>query len=281
VSSAPLHGLLYGHGHMGRLHRARLEAREGIRLSIVDPAQGMVASTERPDFAVIATPTDEHIRIAGPLLEAGIPCLVEKPLAFSAEEARTVAHHPHLFVGHSERFNPALEAVAQVRPRYIEAERLSPFRSRSTDIDVVSDLMIHDLDLAMHFLGGELKDVRAVGVGVVSGCTDIARARLELGDGVASLCASRVSQKPVRRIRLFEDGLYWSVDLLEGRVSRVRWGEKELSGEPVAVPIGDALEREHEAFLSMVRGEAPAQVSGAEALAVLELAEAIRGAIQS
>jgi predicted dehydrogenase len=266
---------------MGRLHRARLEAREGIRLSVVDPAQGLEAPTGSADFAVIATPTREHIRVARPLLEAGIPCLVEKPLAASAEEARSVAHHPHLFVGHSERFNPALQTVSEVRPRYLEAERLSPFRTRSTDIDVVSDLMIHDLDLALQFLGKELRDVRAVGVGVISGCTDIARARLELGEGVASLSASRVSRKPVRRLRLFEDGIYWSVDLLEGRVTRVRWGEQELSGEPVPVAPGDALEREQDAFLAMVRGEEPARISGLDALAVLELAEVIRGAIEA
>ena len=277
MSPAPLHGLLLGHGHMGRLHRLRMEARADIRLTVVDPSQGLEAPSQlRPDFALIATPTSEHVRLARPLLEAGVPCLVEKPLASTASEARLIAHHPHLFVGHSERFNPALEPVAHVRPRYLEAERLSSFQARSTDIDVVADLMIHDLDLALQFLGGEASDVRAVGVGVVSGRTDIARARVEFSGGVASLCASRVSREPVRRLRLFEDGIYWSVDLLAGRITRVRWGEQELSGEPVSVPLGDALEREHQSFLAMVRGETSAEVSGSDALRVLQLAESIR-----
>ena len=259
-----------------------MEEHAGIRLSVVDPAQGLEASAaDVPDFAIIAAPTPEHVRLAGPLLERGVPCLVEKPLASSSAEARHIAHHSHLFVGHSERFNPALEPVAHVRPRYLEAERLAPFKSRSTETGVVADLMIHDLDLARHFLGSQLDDVRAVGVGVVSGSTDIARARLELGAGVASLCASRVSREPVRRLRLFEDGLYWSVDLLAGRITRVRWGEQELSGEPVPVPSGDALSREHRAFLAMVRGETEAAVSGRDALAVLELAEQIDAAIQT
>ena len=282
MSKTALHGLLLGHGHMGQLHRTRLEDRPDIRLTVVDPAQGLEAPAQlRPDFAVIATPTSAHVELAGPLLEAGIPCLVEKPLASTAREARLIAHHPHLFVGHSERFNPALEPVAHVQPRYLEAERLAPFRARSTDIDVVADLMIHDLDLAVQFLGSKTQDIRAVGVGVVSGCTDITRARVEFSQGVASLCASRVSREAVRRLRLFEDGIYWSVDLLAGRITRVRWGEQELSGEPVAVPRGDALQREHHAFLAMVRGEAASEVSGADALKVLELAEAIRQAQDS
>ena len=120
----------------------------------------------------------------------------------------------------------------------------------------------------------------AVGVGVVSGSTDIARARIELGRGVASLSASRVSREPIRRLRLFEDGIYWSVDLLKHRITRVRWGEQELSGEPVPVPPGDALQREHESFLQLVRGQ-PAEVSGTDALEVLSLSEQIRAAVQS
>ena len=266
---------------MGRLHRKRLEERVDIQIKVIDPDQGLdIPNGIQPDFAIIATPTTEHVSIAQPLLERGIPCLVEKPLAPNTKDAVAIAHHPHLFVGHSERFNPALIPVAHVRPRYMEAERLSPFRARSTDIDVVADLMIHDLDLARHFLGTPVSDVRAVGVGVVSGSTDIARARIELGSGVASLSASRVSREPVRRLRLFEDGIYWSVDLLQNRITRVRWGEQELSGEPVPVPTGDALQREHESFLQLVRGQSQAEVSGQDAMEVLSLSERIREAVR-
>ena len=267
---------------MGRLHRKRLEERDDVQIKVIDPEQGLsVPAGIQPDFAIIAAPTSEHVAIAQPLLEKGIPCLVEKPLAPSTKDAQAIAHYPHLFVGHSERFNPALIPVAHVRPRYMEAERLSPFRSRSTDIDVVADLMIHDLDLARYFLGTPVTDVRAVGVGVVSGSTDIARARIELGSGVASLSASRVSREPIRRLRLFEDGIYWSVDLLKNQITRVRWGEQELNGEPVPVPMGDALQREHASFLQLVQGQAQAEVSGQDALEVLLLSEKIREAVQT
>lgn len=284
--AARLRGLLYGHGHMGRHHARRLAERGDVDLRVVDPAQGLPAPT-RPDadFAVVATPTATHVDVAGPLLAAGIPTLVEKPIAADLAGARALAANDGLCAGHIERFNPALAAVAHVRPRFVEAQRLSAWPApstpgaRGTDTDVLADLMLHDLDLALRFLPGEVSDVRAVGAGVLSAHPDIAKARLEIGGGVADLTASRVSRRSVRVLRLVEDGVYWSVDLRARTVTKVRWGAGELDGEEVAVPAGDALVREHAAFLEAVRSGGPMPVPGAEAVRVLAVVEAVRRAL--
>jgi len=265
---------------MGRLHASRLSARDDVSIDVIDPDQGLAAAGPW-DFAVVATPTTTHLDVAVPLLERGVACLVEKPLAADVAEARALAAWPRLSVGHIERFNPAMAVVAHVRPRFVEAERLAPFPARGTDTDVVRDLMIHDLDLALLLLPGEVTDLRAIGAGVLTGRPDIANARLEIATApgtepaVVQLTASRVSRDPVRTLRLVEDGLYWSIDLHARTVLRVRWGEGELAAEPVEVPPGDALGREHETFLAAVRGEAPFPVPGRVALRALELAEAI------
>lgn len=277
-----LRGALFGLGRMGSYHAARLRERAGVSFVVVDPALGHELPrglVENLDFAIIATPADTHLTVALPLLEAGVPCLVEKPLATTTDEARVLAAFPRLSVGHIERYNPVLDAVAEARPRFVQAERLAPFPARGADVDVLADLMIHDLDLVRTFLPGAVRDVRAVGVGVISGSLDIANARLELGGGVAQLNASRVSREPVRKLRLVEDGLYWSLDLRARTVARVRWGEGALDAEPLPVAEGDALVREHDAFFSAVRGERPWPVPGSEGLAALELVEAVRAAI--
>lgn len=279
--------MVIGHGHMGRLHATKLAQRSDLRVSVVDPGQGLAWPTgAQVDCAVVATPSRTHHAVALPLLQAGIPCLVEKPLAIDLEQARALAQFDHLSVGHIERFNPALDPVRQVRPRFVVAERLAPWRggsakpgARGTDADVVADLMVHDLDLALYFLGDRLRDLRAVGVGVQGTDPDICNARLELGDGVAQLTASRVSRTVVRTLRLVEDGVYWSVDLHKRRVTQVRWGQGALEGEPVPVPPGDSLERQHAAFLSAVRTEAPMPVSGAAGVRALELAAAVRSGV--
>lgn len=283
---ARLEGLLFGHGHMGRHHARRLAERTDVRLRVVDPAQGLPPPDRlRADFAVVATPTASHTEVAGPLLDAGIPTLVEKPLAPDLQQARRLAASDRLSVGHIERWNPAVRAVAHVRPRFVEAQRMAPWPApaadggRGTDTDVLADLMLHDLDLALRFLPGALQDTRAVGVGVLSGHPDIAKARLELGGGVADLTASRVSRAPSRTLRLVEDGEYWSLDLLAHRVTRVRWGVGRLDGEPVPVPAGDALVDQHADFLAAVRGGGPMPVPGAEALRVMAVIEAIRAAL--
>ncbi len=285
MSPRPLSGVLYGHGRMGQLHAAKLVERSDVDLSIVDPAAGKAGPVpEAPDFAIIATPTDSHAEIALPLLERGVPCLVEKPLSATAQEAAPLAAFPHLCVAHVERFNPALIPLADCRPRFLQAERIAPFSGRSTDLDVISDLMIHDIDLALRFMPGTVVDVRAVGVGVVTGTADIVDARIEIQqeDGflaVATLTASRVSRRAART--LVEPGTYWTVDLAQARVQRVPWGEGGLGAMEVPVPSGDALQREHQAFLEAVRGLASFPCSGAEGLAAVAVADQVRAAVEA
>jgi len=150
MTQAVLQGVLYGHGHMGRLHAIKLKDRTDVALKVIDPELGMHAPESiNPDFAIIATPTQSHAQIASPLLSAGVPCLVEKPLASSMTDASSLAFHNHLYVGHIERFNPVFLPVSDCKPEFIEAERLAPFSDGSLDIDVIADLMIHDLDVVL------------------------------------------------------------------------------------------------------------------------------------
>lgn len=286
MSTARLHCVLFGHGRMGSLHAAKLQARDDIELSIVDPAAGWTDPPPRaPDFAIIATPTHTHTAIALDLLERSVPCLVEKPLCADVHEARQLAQYPHLSVGHIERFNPAFAAVRGCRPRFLQAERIAPPSGRSTDVDVIADLMIHDIDLALQLMPGKLVDVRATGVGVVSGSADIVEARLEFlqADGqtaVASLTASRVSRRAARTLRLVESGVYWTVDLAKAQVQRIPWGEGDLQATTVDVPQQDALENQLQAFIAAVRGETEYPCSGADGLRALLLAERIRSAVE-
>ena len=286
MSTASLHGVLYGHGRMGQLHAAKLAERSDIRLTIVDPAAGWAGPAPTgPDFAIIATPTDVHAQVALPLLQQGVPCLIEKPLSSRADTGAMLARFSHLSVGHIERFNPALIPLRGSQPRFIHAERIAPFTGRGTDVDVIADLMIHDIDLVLQFMPGVVQDVRAVGVGVVTGSADIVDARLEILQadgriGVATLTASRVSRRASRTMRLVEEGVYWTADLATHRVQRVPWGEGGLGATEVPVPDQDALSCQHQAFLSAVRGHSPYPCSGMEALAALEIADRIRTAVE-
>jgi len=285
MTEEPLRGILYGHGHMGRYHAAKLAMRPDIELMVIDPNAGMSAVPfPNPDFAIVATPTTTHAKVAQPLLANGVPCLVEKPLARTLEEAQELAQYQHLSVGHIERFNPVFEAVNEVHSEYIEIERLSPFSDRSTDVDVLDDLMIHDLDLLARFMPGKLLDVRAKGVGVMSNKPDIVHARLEIelpGErtGVVNLTASRVSPKSVRTWRLVEAGRYWSLDLLNQKAKVVDWANKTMNSQNIDVPTKDALTAEHTAFLQSVRYRTPFPCTGTEALKALQLAERIRACL--
>jgi predicted dehydrogenase len=272
-------GVLFGAGRMGEFHRAKIAARSGVELIVVDPPRGLRPEIGDVDFAIVATPSSTHREVAEPLLARGVPCLVEKPLAHTLEDARTLAAYRTLMVGHVERFNPALDPVRGARPRFVQCERLAPFPARGTDVSVIDDLMVHDLDLVSSFLGTEVTDVRAVGVGVLTSAPDICNVRLEIGDAVAVLTASRVSRESVRKLRLVEPGVYWSVDLLARTVTRVDWGDGDLSGSSVAVADEDALVREHEAFFAAVRGEAPFEPDGRVGLKALELAAAVKAAL--
>ena len=284
---AALRGVVVGCGHMGTFHARKLAARADVELlGVVDPDPGRLefarTTVDQPlDFAVVATPTAVHVETALPLLERGVPCIVEKPLGASAELARALAAYPHVSVNHVERYNPALAALPSgVRPRYLRAERIGVFHGRGTDVDVVLDLMIHDLDLVLHLAGGEITELRAVGVPVVTDGVDIAEAWIETSTGcVATLTASRVSRAPKRVLRVVAEEAYWSLDLGQRQVARVDWRAGELGAVAEAVEPADALECLHRDFLAAVRGEGPYPVPGREALAAVEAAERIAAAI--
>lgn len=240
------------------------------------------------DCASVVVPTLHHREVGGLLLGAGVDCLVEKPLASSAGEARELVEIARergriLQVGHLERFNPALTRLARVidRPRFIECHRLAPFTSRGSDVDVVRDLMIHDLDLVRLLVPGEILSIEAVGVPVVTPRVDIANARLRFAGGcTANVTASRVSAKRERKLRLFQPDLYIAIDLGERsvRICRRRTdeaGQPEISWEQIDLGEADALGSEIEAFLASVRTRARPAVTGEDGCAALELAEAI------
>ncbi len=190
------------------------------------------------DAAVIAVPTDRHRQVTTRLLEAGIDCLLEKPIAGTLSDAdsliETAAKHGRLLqIGHLERFNPALQAAQRIinQPRFIEIHRLGSFVPRSLDIDVVLDLMIHDIDIVLTLVGEMPMDVRAVGVPILTKRIDICNARMEFSKCVANVTASRVYRDKVRKVRIFQNDAYISLDYKAqaGEVYRLVHG-KELPG---------------------------------------------------
>lgn len=227
-----------GVGHLGR-HHARLYHAMGLLAGIsdVNEEQGKKLAEEygvpwfpdykdlldKVDAVSIAVPTVAHHEIAKEFLQESIPCLVEKPLAKTIEQGEDLVRiarekNTILAVGHVERFNPAVQSVMELikKPRFLEVHRLSPFRFRSSDIDVVMDLMIHDIDIVMHLVPTPLKKVDAVGVSLLFGKEDISNARLEFEDGcVVNLTASRISEKAMRKIRIFQEDCYVTMDTLQ------------------------------------------------------------------
>jgi len=233
----PLKVAVIGVGHLGRIHAAIYASMPEVELvgvADVDEQQarqvadqlGVPAHTgHRPllrqaEAVSIAVPTRYHFAVASDFLSNGVPVLLEKPMTTTLEEAHELVNLARrervaLQVGHIERFNPALIAIQSYlhRPRYIEADRIGPFSFRSTDIGVVLDLMIHDLDIVLDLVGSEVQSVEAVGFPVLSANEDIANARLVFQNGcVANLTASRVSPKVMRKIRLFQRDAYISLD---------------------------------------------------------------------
>jgi predicted dehydrogenase len=304
-----------GAGHLGSFHAEKYAAMPEVRLvAIADPVRGRAvraaerarkagpgaegvevvgdvrALVGRADAVSVAVPTHLHHEVAGLLLDAGVDVLVEKPLAAGVGEARDLiaraaAGGRVLAVGHLERFNPAVVALAGLldEPMFIEVHRLGVFSERGTDVDVVRDLMIHDIDVLLNFVTAPLDDVRAVGVPVVGGTIDIANARLEFANGcVANVTASRVSRERMRKIRFFQRDLYVSVDYQAQELALVRRvppghpGDlAEIVGEQRALERRDALADEVAAFVEAVRTRNRPPVSGEDGLRALEVAERI------
>lgn len=306
---SPIAVAVVGVGHLGR-HHVRLACTlpgwrcvgafdtDRPRLEAVcsefgaAPLASLDEALARAEAVVIASPTVTHRELADRFLAAGRHVLVEKPIAASvaeAEEMVALAHRSNavLGVGHVEFFNPAVQAVlaGAPQPRYLEAQRLSPFTSRSMDIDVVLDLMVHDLQLAQALNGGApVTEVRAVGVPVLSARVDLANVRLEFANGcVANLTASRVSSERVRKLRLFERDAYHSIDYAEQSVSAFRLvrsgGQASIAPLEIRVEKAEPLAAEHVAFQRACRRDTSAFVDGRAGAAALATAVAVVDAI--
>lgn len=246
------------------------------------------------DCASVVVPTTHHERIGSQLLRAGVDCLIEKPLAANTAQAAALVDLAKeqgriLQVGHLERFNPALTRLAReiTAPRFIECHRLSTFTERGADVDVVRDLMIHDLDLIRLLVPHEIRSMEAVGVPVVTAEPDIANVRLRFdGGGIANVTASRVSLKRERKLRLFQTDTYLTIDLGERsvKIARRQPGTTGLAGvtwEQIDLGEADALDAEIRAFLASVRTRARPAVTGEDGLAALELCERILSVMES
>ncbi len=240
---------------------------------------------EAVDAASIVTPTMTHLAIAEPFLRRSKHVLVEKPMAMDTAEARKLVdlaekHGAKLAVGHVERFNPVLAALEERlgRPRFIEAHRLSPYPGRSTDIGVVMDLMIHDLEIILHLVRSPVTSVDAVGVPVLSRGEDIANARIRFANGcVANLTTSRISPEKLRKIRVFQDDAYLSLDYMkqEGEIYK-RW-EGKITRDKIPVMKGEPLKNQLAEFVMNVRENTDPRVAGAHGFEALKLASQICG----
>jgi predicted dehydrogenase len=295
-----------GVGYVGRFHAQKHRAIEGIELVAVcdrDAQRGRSVATEvgthaiqdarellgHVDAVTIAANTGEHFALAQLFLEHGVHVLVEKPLTRTSAEAAFLTQlaterQLKLQVGHVERFNPALRAARETLTavRFIECHRLAPFKGRGADVNVVLDVMIHDLDLILLLVGSKPIGVSAVGIPVLTDEVDIANARIEFGNGaIANVTASRVSSTPQQRFRVFQPNQYLSIDFASGELRRVtkragwRDGGTPLSEETWTLDKGDMLLAETKAFIEAIVNDTPCPVSGADALASLELAEMI------
>jgi predicted dehydrogenase len=240
------------------------------------------------DCVSLAVPTSLHFALAKDLIDHGIDVLVEKPMTRNVAEGRQLVDAAErngriLQVGHLERFNPAIRALRDIitLPRFIECHRLAPYVDRGTDVDVVLDLMIHDLDVILSLVQAEVESVEAVGVPVLSDSTDIANARLHFANGcIANITASRVTLKQERKIRLFQSDAYVSVDYSNKHIQVCRRvvvdGQPTIDVDEKDIAAGDALFDEIEHFVEMVRTRQRPLVDGRVALRALEVAEWIR-----
>lgn len=290
-----------GVGHLGKHHARIVASLPGVSLAgVVDTNRDRAAEIAREygtsavvdpreipglQLAVIATPTESHAAIAAPLIDAGVHVLVEKPVTQTLAEADALIAAAKskgvvLAVGHSERFNPAVVAARPFvkDPRFIEVHRLGTQLGRSLDIDVVLDLMIHDLDLILSMVPSEVESVEAVGVPVLTPKVDIANARVRFKNGcIANLTASRISKDQIRKVRFFQRERYVSIDTAAREVEMFELvaqpgGMPKIGGGKQAVPGDEPLKSELEDFVSAVREQRAPAVSGEQGRAALALA---------
>ena len=293
-----------GVGYLGRFHAQKYAALENCTLvAVADPNTDARTSLEKElhvagvedyrdltgkvDAVSIVTPTPSHFSIARHFLDAGVDVLLEKPITVTVQEAASLVEAARrgnriLQVGHLERFNAVVQAVQPILtvPRFIESARLAPFKQRGTEVDVVLDLMIHDIDLILSIVCSPVVSVDAIGSSVFSNEIDIANARLRFENGcVANATASRVSLKTERKLRVFEDEAYLSIDLHQKILTVIRKGQGVAAEGMPPVSIdernydqGDALKDEIQAFLHSVATRESPLVSGADGLLALQTA---------
>lgn len=293
-----------GVGYLGRFHAQKYAALPEVTLvGIADPdqAQGNKVAAEcgcplfndyrkmlpLVDAVSIAVPTSLHCQVAGECLDQGIDVLLEKPMTVTLEEAdllieKAEAKNLILQIGHLERFNPALQAIEPflTTPVFIESNRIATFKNRGVDVDVVLDLMIHDIDIILNIVKSPLKLIHTVGAPVVTGSTDIANARLIFENGAtANVTVSRVSRTNIRKMRIFQPGSYITVDFGNKRIMTITLS-KELreNGMPKQEVVlqkftdGDALKSEIISFVGHVQARTQPAVSGREGRRALEVA---------
>jgi predicted dehydrogenase len=306
--TAKLRLAVIGVGHLGQHHARLLSGMDGVELvGVVDPKPGRAEEiaakygtaaftdvsgiTGRVDAVSIAAPTTRHVELALPFVEAGVPVLVEKPMASSLAEADGLLAAAErrgtiLAVGHTERFNPAVAAALPLvsEPRFIEIHRLGTFPERSLDIDVIFDLMIHDLDLLLAVVRSEVVSIEAVGVNVLTPRADIANARLRFASGcIANVTASRISRDRVRKARFFQKSSYVSIDYAAQEVDVYRLaphdGRPVIHGGRLEVAGEEPLKRELEDFVDAVRSKRPPGVTGRDGRDALALATRVADAM--
>jgi predicted dehydrogenase len=311
-SASALRTAVVGVGYLGRFHAQKYAQSANCQLIAVVDANAEAARRvaaelsveactqidevlDRVDAISIAVPTPLHFAIGRAAIERGVHVLMEKPIALTVEEAETLIELARskdcvLQVGHLERFNPAvMAAVDRLKtPRFVESHRLAPFKQRGTDVSVVLDLMIHDIDLIQELVGEPIDSIDAVGATVFSGETDIVNARIRFRGGcVANTTASRVSLKQERKIRIFQDDAYLSIDMQQKILTVVRKKDDAPVESPAQVSIeeesfdqGDALLAEIEAFLRAIREGSEPVVTGEDGLRALKTAMEITRLVQ-
>jgi len=288
---------IIGVGYLGTQHArilSYLERAELIGVADIDFKKAMVIGNrhgvkyydnyenmlDEVDAGIVATPTSEHFDISMKLLKEGKSVLVEKPITETVEQAEKLVSEADkngliLQIGHLERFNPAVEALENLisEPKFIEVQRLGSFSARSLDIDVVLDLMIHDLDIIMALIKDEVKVIRSSGIHVLSDKIDIANARLEFNSGcIATLTASRVHQGKVRKLRIFEPTSYYSIDYIDQEVKVFPLNGRQTDIKTLKIKKEEPLKKELQNFFRCIIDGKKRKVTGEEGLRALKLA---------
>jgi predicted dehydrogenase len=300
-----------GVGYLGRFHALIYSRMPGVALvGVVDAdaerALAVAAEAgcagftdtaevlESVDAVSVVVPTTAHLELAAPFLARGVHVMMEKPIAATREQGAEIVRLAEdsgatLQIGHLERFNAGIMALAEriSEPRYVEAQRMGGFVERATDVDVVSDLMIHDIDIILSLMGSEIKGIAAVGTPVLTPHVDIASARLEFANGaVANVVASRVSDKKTRRIRVFQKSGYLSLDFIGQTIDiayprTIAGAERpEIVRERIQVEPVKPLDRELEAFVDCIRTGSRPVVDGRVGLEALDVALQVQSSIR-